>query len=76
MDVSKIFMVNQDELMAQVAKLVDGAIEKRLETYDDKTFRDKVADIITQEGIAFMHDDIDEAISDFIRNQVTIEINC
>jgi hypothetical protein len=76
MDVSKIFMVNQDELMAQVAKLVDEAIEKRLATYDDDSFEKKVEDIIAQKGFSLINDDVDDAIGDFIRNQVAIDINC
>jgi len=76
MDVSKIFMVNQDELMAQVAKLVDQAIEKRLATYDDNSFQDKVENIIANKGFSLINDDVDDAIGDFLRNQVDIHINC
>ncbi len=76
MDVSKIFMVNQDELMAQVAKLVDEAIEKRLATYDDDSFESKVEDIIAQKGFSLINDEVDEAIEQFIRYNVNIEINC
>ena len=72
MDVSKIFMVNQDELMTQVAKLVDEAIEKRLATYDDDSFQNKVEDIISRKGFSLIDDDIE----DFIRNNVSIELNC
>lgn len=75
MDVSKIFMVNQDELMAQVAKLVDEAIEKRLATYDDDSFEKRVEEIIAQKGFSLIIDDVDDAIGNFLRNQVDIHIN-
>jgi hypothetical protein len=76
MDVSKIFMVNQDELMTQVAKLVDEAIEKRSATYDDDSFEKKVEDIIAHKGFSLINDDVDDAIGDFLRNQVDISFNC
>lgn len=51
-------------------------VRQEMNNSTSESFTSRVEDIIAQKGYSIIEDDIYDGIGEYIRNNVTIEINC
>jgi len=77
----KIETYRENRITDLIREIVNTEITKRLavlklDESDKYMTRSDVETFMEMDGFHYLSDDIDSAISDYLRNQVTVEISC
>lgn len=77
----KIETYRENSFTSLIKAIVNAEIDKRIAQFkidesDKYMTRSDVETFMEMDGFHYLSDDIDSAIGDYLRNQVTVELNC